>query len=206
MFGSAGSEITENAIYSRTRIVLGGINLVDYPPWEGDYTGLKVHRNSFYALGRYLKVGIVIGPASWSDDTDSVVRGAAVYDNSFQGDHFGYAIVVSSAEGFSVANNKVDSAAKFGGVPGARCPTAPPNGSPVAYLINRGSAKGTFQDEFVNGEVQHSEYTLSGHTDESSASTLPRSSINHSSHGVSETIQLRSLPKLHWIQRVKPSL
>jgi hypothetical protein len=157
LFGSAGSEVTENAIYSRTRIVLGGINLVDYPPWAGDYEGTRVHKNSFFALGRYLKVGIVIGPASWSDDTDSVVRGAEVYDNAFQGRHFGYAVVVSSAKDFRVERNTVDPGARFNGVPGARCPTAPPNGAPTAFLINRGSAQGTFQDDFVNGEVQHSE-------------------------------------------------
>lgn len=115
-----------------------------------------MHHNSFYALGRYLKVGIVIGPSSWSDDTETLSKGASVYENTFQGDFFGYGIVVSSAEDFSVQGNKADPEARFRGVPGPRCPTAPPNGLPAPFLIHRGSAKGSFQDDFVNGEVQHS--------------------------------------------------
>lgn len=50
--------------------------------------------------------------------------------------------------------------AKFSGVPGSRCPKAPENGKPTAFLINRGSAKGIFQDDFVNGEVQHSKSNM----------------------------------------------
>ncbi|KAL7423122.1 hypothetical protein Q5752_002421 [Cryptotrichosporon argae] len=155
LFGSAGSEVKENEIYSRTRVVLGGINLVDYEPWAGDYTGVRVHHNTLYALSRYLKVGIVIGPSSWSDDTESTVHGASVSDNEFLGDHFGYGIVVSSASGFSVLRNAVDDNARFDGVEGPRCPKAPRNGRPTPFLINRGSARGVFQDDFVNGEVQH---------------------------------------------------
>ena len=129
--------------------------MVDYDPWDGDYTDVKVHGNSFHADGRYIKVGIVIGPSSWSDDTDSVVKGGTVYGNSFHGAFFGYGIVVSSAQDIKVTGNKLDATAEFSGVPGPRCPTAPPNGPPVPFLINRGSTKGTFQPEFTNGEVQH---------------------------------------------------
>ncbi|ODO05275.1 hypothetical protein L198_01967 [Cryptococcus wingfieldii CBS 7118] len=159
IFGSANSVVKNNHIYSRTRVILGGINLVDYEPWEGDYTGVTVHNNHLHALGRYFKVGIVIGPASWSDDTESVVRGAVVTNNRFYGQYWGYGLVVASAKDFEVMGNKVingnEGEAKFSGVPGSRCPKAPENGKPTAFLINRGSAKGTFQDDFVNGEVQH---------------------------------------------------
>ncbi|ORY28451.1 pectin lyase fold/virulence factor [Naematelia encephala] len=155
LFGSAGTEVRNNQIYARTRVVLGGINLVDYAPWKGDYFGVTVHHNHFHALGRYLKVGIVIGPSSWSDDTESIVHSASVTDNTFHGRHFGYGIVVSSAKDFTVLRNTVDPDAIFSGTRGPRCPKAPENGKPTAFLINRGSARGTFQDEFVNGEVQH---------------------------------------------------
>lgn len=144
-----------NTISSRTRVVLGGVNMVDYDPWDGDYTNVKVHSNAFHADGRYIKVGIVVGPSSWSDDTDSIVHGGEVYNNVFSGAFFGYGIVVSSAKDIKITGNKVDAGAEFNGVPGPRCPTAPPNGPPVPFLINRGSTKGTFQPEFTNGEVQH---------------------------------------------------
>lgn len=99
-----------------------------------------------------------MGPSSWSDDTESLVHLGSITDNSFYGDHFGYAIVVSSATGFTVLRNTVDDSAKFSGVRGPRCPKAPENGKPTAFLINRGSARGVFQEDFVNGEVQHSEF------------------------------------------------
>ena len=167
LFGSAGSEVRENEIFSRTRVVLGGINLVDYDPWDGDYDRVNVHHNKLYALSRYLKVGIVIGLSSWSDDTDAVVHLGTVVDNSFYGDHFGYGIVVSSATGFTVLRNKVADTAKFSGVNGPRCPKAPANGKPTAFLINRGSARGVFQEDFVNGEVQHSEPCMKDMADRS---------------------------------------
>jgi hypothetical protein len=135
-----------------------GINLVDYEPWQGDYTNVHVHHNTFYALSRYFKVGIVVGLSSWSDDTDAIVHDGTITDNTFHGNHFGYGIVVSSATGFTVLRNKVDDDARFAGVRGSGCPKAPENGKPTAFLINRGSAQGTFQDDFVNGEVQHSTF------------------------------------------------
>jgi hypothetical protein len=121
---------------------------------------VRVHHNRLWALGRYFKVGIVAGPSSWSDDTDTVVHGATVDANTFNGPHFGYGIVVSSAEEFTVINNKIAEDAAFSGVPGPSCPTAPENGSPAAFLLHRSSAQGTFQPEFENGEVQHSESTV----------------------------------------------
>ena len=141
------------------RVERSGINLVDYEPWDGDYTGVSVHHNTLHALGRFLTVGIVVGPSSWSDDTDTLVHSASITDNTFYGDHYGHGIVVSSATDFTVLRNVVDDKAQFDGVKGPRCPQAPENGKPTAFLINRGSARGTFQDDFVNGEVQHSGFT-----------------------------------------------
>jgi hypothetical protein len=56
-----------------------------------------------------------------------------------------------------VLRNKVDDDAVFSGVDGPRCPRAPANSPPRGLLINKGSASGVFQDDFKNGEVQHSE-------------------------------------------------
>ena len=130
---------------------------MDYEPWKGDYFGTTVHHNTIHALAGFLRVGIVVGPASWSDDTDTVVHSGSVTDNILEGPRFGYGIVVSSADHFTVLRNVVQSNAEFSGVPSVNCPTAPANGPPAAFLINRGSATGTFQSDFVNGEVQHSQ-------------------------------------------------
>ena len=50
----------------------------------------------------------------------------------------------------------MDDDSKFDGVDGPRCPRAPENARPRGFLINKGSASGVFQDDFKNGEVQHS--------------------------------------------------
>jgi hypothetical protein len=47
-------------------------------------------------------------------------------------------------------------------VDGPRCPRAPENARPRGFLINKGSASGVFQDDFKNGEVQHSRSRSSG--------------------------------------------
>lgn len=159
IFGSAGTTVQDNDVYARTRVILGGINLVDYDPFEGDYTGTVVRNNRLHALGRHMKTGIVIGPAAWSDDTDQIVYGGSVVDNSFEGTHFGYGIVVSSANDFTVLDNVVKPGAAFAGAKGKRCPSAPENGKPQAMLIHKASANGVFQDDLINGQVQHSEPT-----------------------------------------------
>lgn len=137
---------------------MGGINLVDFAPWDGDYTKVVVSHNTLTAHGGYIKTGIVIGPASWSDDTETTVHGGTVTDNEFHGAHFAYGIAVSSAKKFTVLRNTFSDDAAFTGTPGPGCPRAPENGKPTAFLINRGSTEGIFQDDFVNGEIQHCKF------------------------------------------------
>lgn len=138
-----------------TAKLISGINLVDYEPWKGDYFGTTVHHNHIYALAGFIRVGIAIGPATWTDDTETIIHSGSVTDNHLVGTRFGYGLVVSSADKFTVLRNTVDENAVFSGVPGYNCPSAPENGPPTAFLINRGSAKGTYQSEFTNGEAQH---------------------------------------------------
>ncbi|KAK4689550.1 hypothetical protein P7C73_g574, partial [Tremellales sp. Uapishka_1] len=155
LFGSSGTEVRNNEIFSRTRMVSGGINLVDYEPFDGDYSFVRVHHNTIYAHSRYLKVGIAVGPSTWEDDITSVVHGGSITDNTLHGNHFGYGFVVSSAKGFTVLRNVVDENARFSGSEGPRCPQAPKNHRPTPFLIHRASSQGSFQEDFVNGEVEH---------------------------------------------------
>lgn len=46
VFGSPGSWIHNNTIVNQGAMQLGGINLVDYLPWTGDFTGTVVENNS----------------------------------------------------------------------------------------------------------------------------------------------------------------
>ena len=77
-------------------------------------------------------------------------------DNIFRGEYFGYGMVVSSAQDFTVLRNKFEGNVRFGGLQTRRCPKAPENAKPMAFLINRGSSTGIYQEDFVNGEAQHS--------------------------------------------------
>ncbi|KAJ9091756.1 hypothetical protein QFC19_008966 [Naganishia cerealis] len=153
LFGSAGSQVMNNQVYARTRMVMGGINMVDYDPWEGDYTGVKVHGNTISGFGGYIKGAINIGQACWTDNTEIMVHGGQVTQNTIEGTGIGYGITVAGAKDVVVKDNK--STAKYGGVRGRECPKAPENAEPCPFLINRGSSEGVFQEEFVNGEVQH---------------------------------------------------
>ncbi|KAJ9120976.1 hypothetical protein QFC24_004956 [Naganishia onofrii] len=153
LFGSSGSQVSDNLVYARTRMVMGGINMVDYDPWEGDYTGVRVYGNTVSGLGGYIKGAINIGQACWTDNTEIVVHGGEVSGNMIEGEGIGYGITVAGAKGVVVKDNK--STAKYGGVRGRECPKAPENAEPCPFLINRGSSEGVFQKEFVNGEVQH---------------------------------------------------
>lgn len=158
IFGSPGSKVRNNIVYSKTRTVLGGINLVDVPPWEGDYTDVVVSGNHISAYSAYLKVALNIGPAVWSDDTESIVSHGTVMGNTVAGTHFGYGIVVASCKNFTVVGNVIDEGSKFSGVMSEdRCPSFPKNKAPTGWVINKGSSEGVFQEEFVNGEVQHSQ-------------------------------------------------
>lgn len=74
-------------------------------------------------------------------------------DNTIEGDQIGYGITVASAKAFKVLRNK--STAKYSGFKGRTCPHAPENADPGPFIFNRGSSEGTFQTDFVNGEVQH---------------------------------------------------
>lgn len=132
--------------------------MVDYDPWEGDYTNVVVHNNTISGLGGYIKGAINIGQACWTDNTEITVHGGSVTHNTIQGFGIGYGITVAGARGVTVLDNK--SSARYGGVKGIECPTAPENAEPMAFLINRGSSEGVFQDDFVNGEVQHGESTV----------------------------------------------
>lgn len=119
-----------------------------------------------------------MGTPVWHDDTELMVsgQGSMITDNTFGGAFFGYGIVISNANGFTVLRNTLQDDARFSGVPGPICPKVPENHPPVAFLMNKGSAKGAFQTDFVNGNVQQSQFSTHREAkvanDQSSASCL----------------------------------
>jgi hypothetical protein len=135
------------------------VNLVDIPPWEGDYTNTWVHHNTISAHSRFMRTAIAVGRSTWDDEVNEAIYGGKITDNTLAGPHFGYGIVASTCKDFTITGNTVQPDAIFSGMTSPRCPTNPPNSPPKAFLYNKGSVEAsTLQDEFVNGEVQFSMY------------------------------------------------
>ena len=65
--------VQENLIITHSNTLLGGIKLIDYGPFDGDYSGTIVRHNRIEAPGGYIIVCIAAGP---------VVRGGSITDNS----------------------------------------------------------------------------------------------------------------------------
>lgn len=64
---------------------LGGINLVDWNPWSGDYDQVEVSGNVLSTEGAMIKVGIAAGPLVWGSYNNSEYynQGATVITISF---------------------------------------------------------------------------------------------------------------------------
>jgi hypothetical protein len=152
IFGAPGTLVEDNLIVTRSNTLLGGINLVDYAPFNGDYTGTIVRNNRIEATGGFIKIGIAAGPAVWGGKASQVNHGAAIISNTFTGDNFGFGIAADGVADFTIEGNKAQG--HFGGVQGSRCrPGTTPPGH--AFIRNRESTAGTFQRDFEPGSLSY---------------------------------------------------
>ncbi|KAF7967988.1 hypothetical protein HWV62_32397 [Athelia sp. TMB] len=140
LFGAPGTLVHNNTIWVEKQTLLGGINMVDYDPYNGDFTNTIVTNNTIMggfatepanssteALGAdaydaICKIGIAIGPRTWFGDQygDNVSTSGYVYNNHFTG-AFAYAIAVSSAVNFTIENNVLFGNTSFLGAVGPNC-------------------------------------------------------------------------------------
>jgi|SRR5712692_86461 len=104
VFGAPGSMIANNIIIAATQTLLGGINMVDYRPVNGNYLGTIVTNNVIDASGAFIKVGIAMGPDVWSCP-HTVNYGGTVTDNVIQGIHFGYGYAVNGVRDWTALGN-----------------------------------------------------------------------------------------------------
>ena len=152
IFGAPGSTIEKNLVETQKNVLLGGINLVDYKPFDGDYRGTIVRRNRIVAHGGYIKVGIAIGPSVWGDDNKHMIRGAAVLDNEIGGYPVGYGIAVDGAQEVVITGNR--DRAEFTGRRDASC--FPETVIPGFRLVrNFRRSSGRFQPEFEDQVVRY---------------------------------------------------
>jgi hypothetical protein len=152
VFGAPGSRVEGNFIVAQSRELLGGINMVDFAPFEGDYRGTVVAGNVIAAAGAPIKVAVAMGNPVWGCVFDDAHRnvGGTVVGNLLLGPFMHYGFVANGVADWTVLANV--SLATHGGVPESVCGFPTP-AAPSAFLKDARHAGWTFQHEFEDGHV-----------------------------------------------------
>jgi hypothetical protein len=148
IFGAPGSTVQNNTIIAQSRVMLGGINLVDYNPVHGNYSGTKVLNNTIDARGALIKVGVASGPGTWFCEPDSTVNhGATIQSNTLQGAHMGYGYAVRGVSQWTITGNNDNST--HAGVAGSMCGggTQHPQ-APAGFQYYAPATSATLQSQF----------------------------------------------------------
>ncbi|PPQ67583.1 hypothetical protein CVT25_012077 [Psilocybe cyanescens] len=153
VFGSPGTQVYNNTIWILNATLLGGINLVDYDPWSGDFTDTVVRNNVI--LGGFatdkpdndakgnnfenaiIKIGIAIGPKTWFGDRygNNVVKNGVVRDNRLSG-AFSYGIAATSATNFTIQGNVMFGNTSFIGARGPLCTDTDVVPTPGPFILD----------------------------------------------------------------------
>ena len=149
IFGAPGSSVKNNTIVAKTRTLLGGINLVDYAPMNGNYTGTTVTGNTINAQTAFIKVGIAMGPQVWGCGTGTNY-GASVTGNTLQGAHMGYGYAVNGVRDWTVTGNTDNST--HVGTPNAGCGGTV--SAPGRFQV-QASTSSTLQPEFTSAQLTY---------------------------------------------------
>lgn len=150
VFGAPGSIIENNTIIAKTREMLGGINLVDYKPMNGNYTGTVVRGNVIEAKSAFIKVGMAMGLPVW-DCKEGTVHGATVTGNTLRGLHMGYGYAMNRVSGWTFTGNVDES--RHVGVPAAGC--GGPVSDPAGYQKQVVSDDSVLQPGFADAQLDY---------------------------------------------------
>lgn len=161
LFGGPGSIIEDNHIIARTRIASAGITLVDFGPYDGNFSGSIVRRNTIDARNATIGVGVAMGPRTWQcmnpqDLVNVTLWNATVTENTLRGDHMQYGYAVDGVKNWTVTGN-IDDAKHLQGAEELPndCRTEDSYLSPPAgFQINRNTSSGVFQDEFEDANIE----------------------------------------------------
>lgn len=167
IFGSPGTQVYNNTIWVLNQTLLGGINMVDYDPWSGDYTGTVVRDNVI--LGGFatdndnatmskgsnfenaiIKIGIAVGPRTWFGDKfgDNVNINGVIQNNALSG-AFSYGIAATSSRNFTISGNIVKGNTSFIGARGSLCKPSDVVPSPAPFIVDPATTKSmTLQSDF----------------------------------------------------------
>ncbi|KAK4700395.1 hypothetical protein P7C70_g5853, partial [Phenoliferia sp. Uapishka_3] len=125
IFGAPGSQVTGNTVKSVNRQLMGGINMVDWGPFSGSFTGTVVSGNTIFAQGNFIKIGVAIGGMVWGVDNRTIARtyGGTVQNNIFRSGasgYFGYSIGIAGHANATISGNDA-TAANFGSILSPNC-------------------------------------------------------------------------------------
>ncbi|KAG5654234.1 hypothetical protein H0H81_005921 [Sphagnurus paluster] len=154
VFGSPGTHVYNNIIWVVNQTMLGGINMVDYEPFDGNFAGTVVTNNTIlggFATGpqdagdtkgtnledAIIKIGIAIGPRTWFGDKfgNNVSTSGTVTDNQFSG-AFSYSIAITSAQNFTVQNNILLGNTSYIGARGPNCSDTESVPDPAPFIVD----------------------------------------------------------------------
>ncbi|TFY67658.1 hypothetical protein EVJ58_g1503 [Rhodofomes roseus] len=169
IFGAPGTLVENNTIWIVDNTLLGGINMVDYDPWSGNYTNTIVRNNLI--MGGFatsdeepgdadgtnsedviIKIGIAIGPRTWFGNQyyQNVSTSGTVLNNQLTG-AFGYAMAMSSARNFTVQGNTLTGNTSFIGRRGPNCTAGDTIPNAAGFIIDPSLVSlSTEQSGFMN--------------------------------------------------------
>jgi len=153
VFGAPGSVIEGNTIRAETRTLLGGINLVDFAPYDGNFTGTMVRNNLIEANGAVIRIGLGMGIHVWGCQPaeTKTLYGATVTGNTLRGTKMQYGFAVDGVRDWTVTGN-VDEATHTG-APSVDCGGVVAS-QPAGFQYNPNRAQGTFQPEFASARLE----------------------------------------------------
>jgi parallel beta-helix repeat protein len=146
VFGAPGSTIQDNTIIAKSQLLLGGINMVDYAPMNGNFTGTLVTHNTIDAQGAFIKVGLAMGQQVWNCTTGTLY-GATVTDNTLQGQYMGYGYAVNGVQNWTATGN-VDNSRHVGSQTAGGCFGSPAASQPGGFQVEKQTSS-TLQPEFA---------------------------------------------------------
>jgi hypothetical protein len=164
IFAAPGSIIENNTIVAETRTLLGGINLVDYGVYGGNYSNTRVRGNVIDAAGAVIRIGMGMGWRVWvcfdpASSEDPSIYGGSVTGNTLMGDQMQYGFAVDGVRDWTVTGN-IDLATHSG------TPTIDCNGQlaspPAGFQFHSARAQGTFQPEFTEAFLELALWTVDG--------------------------------------------
>ncbi|KAG7361992.1 hypothetical protein IV203_025658 [Nitzschia inconspicua] len=155
VFGAPNTVVEGNTIRAVTRTMLGGINMVDTAPYDGNYAGTIVRNNVIDAKDARIHVGLGMGSQIWqcplpTEPPRPPLYGGVVVNNTLTGNHMGYGFAINGVKDWTVFENK--DLSSHVGEPSLGC-NGQMQSPPKGFQFDPVSSHGSFQSEFETASL-----------------------------------------------------